>query len=72
MNKDLHELYSDYLLSAFSSYTTHWPLKDNRLRSKPRQNPRFLSENNFGSLALRRLVKPLVRQKEGKRRREVY
>jgi len=62
MNSDLLELYSDYLLSAFS-YTTATGLSamTNGTISHDKIT-RFLSEKELNSPALWRLVKPLVRE----------
>jgi hypothetical protein len=64
MNRDLLELYSDYLLSAFS-YTTATGLSrmTNGVVSHDKVT-RFLAEKELDSPALWRLVKPLVRQLE--------
>jgi len=64
MNRDLLELYSDYLLSAFS-YTTATGLSKmtNGVVSHDKIT-RFLSEKELDSSELWRLVKPLVRQIE--------
>jgi DDE superfamily endonuclease len=64
MTKDLLELYTDYLLSAFS-YTTATGLSrmtDGEISHD--QVSRFLSEKDLDSRALWRLVKPLVRELE--------
>jgi hypothetical protein len=64
MNKDLLELYSDYLLSAFS-YTTATGLS--KLTGSVVSHDkvtRFLSEKELNSSELWRLVKPLVREFE--------
>ena len=65
MNKDLLELYSDYLLSAFS-YTTATGLSamTNGAISHDKIT-RFLAEKELDSPTLWRLVKPLVREFEG-------
>jgi DDE superfamily endonuclease len=64
MNRELLELYSDYLLSAFSHTTatglsamTSGAVSHDRIT-------RFLASEEFGSAALWRLVKPMVRQLE--------
>lgn len=64
MNRDLLELYSDYLLSAFS-YTTATGLSKmtNGVVSHDKVT-RFLSEKELDSPELWRLIKPLVRQVE--------
>jgi hypothetical protein len=65
MNKDLLELYSNYLLSAFS-YTTATGLSamTNGAISHDKIT-RFLGEKGLDSPKLWRLVKPLVRELEG-------
>ena len=66
MNTDLLELYSDYLLSAFS-YTTATGLSKMTGGAVSHDKvTRFLSEKESDSPALWRLVKPLVRELEGK------
>ncbi len=64
MNRDLLELYSDYLLSAFS-YTTATGLSKmtDGIVSHDKIT-RFLSEKELNSAELWRLVKPLVREIE--------
>jgi hypothetical protein len=64
MNRDLLELYSDYLLSAFG-YTTATGLSrmTNGVVSHDKIT-RFLSEKELNSAELWRLVKPLVREIE--------
>ena len=64
MNRELLELYSDYLLSAFSHTTatglsamTSGAVSHDRIT-------RFLASEEFGSAALWRLVKPMVPQLE--------
>jgi cytochrome c1 len=64
MNKDLLELYSDYLLSSFSHVTatglsamTAGAVSHDRIT-------RFLASEEMNSRALWRLVKPMVRQLE--------
>jgi hypothetical protein len=64
MNTDLLELYSDYLLSAFS-YTTATDLS--RMTGAAVSHDkvtRFLAEKELNSSELWRLVKPLVRELE--------
>ena len=61
MNKDLLELYSDYLLSAFS-YTTATGLSKMTGGRKPRQNHSLSPSEEMDSSELWRLVKPLVRE----------
>ncbi len=65
MNRELLELYSDYLLSAFSHTTatglsamTSGAVSHDRIT-------RFLASEQMDSRALWRLVKPMVRQVEG-------
>jgi hypothetical protein len=65
MNRDLLELYSDYLLSAFS-YTTATglsPMTNGAISHD--KITRFLGEKGLDSSTLWRLVKPLVRELEG-------
>ncbi len=64
MNRDLLELYSDHLLSAFG-YTTATGLSKmtNGVVSHDKV-ARFLSEKELNSSELWRLVKPLVREVE--------
>src|SRR3954468_23920494 len=64
MNRELLELYSDYLLSAFS-YTTATGLSEmtGGAMSHDKITP-FLSEKELNSSELWRLVKPLVREIE--------
>jgi hypothetical protein len=65
MNTDLLELYSDYLLSAFS-YTTATGLSAMTGGAVSHDKiTRFLSEKELDSRALWRLVKPLARELEG-------
>jgi hypothetical protein len=64
MNKDLLELYSDYLLSSFS-YTTATGLS--RMSTGEVSHDKitpFLASEEMDSRALWRLVKPLARQVE--------
>jgi hypothetical protein len=64
MNRDLLELYSDYLLSAFS-YTTATGLSEMTGGAMSHDKiTRFLSEKESNSSELWRLVKPLVREVE--------
>ena len=64
MNQDLLELYSDYLLSAFS-YTTATGLSKMTGGAVSHDKiTRFLSERELDSSELWRLVKPLVRERE--------
>lgn len=71
MNTDLLELYSDYLLSAFS-YTTATGLSamTNGVVSHDKVT-RFLAENELDSPELWCLVKPLVRELESKEEESV-
>jgi hypothetical protein len=65
MNKDLLELYSDYLLSAFS-HTTATGLSAMTAGAVSHDRiTRFLASEEMDSRALWRLVKPMVRQVEG-------
>jgi len=64
MNTDLLELYSDYLLSAFS-YTTATGLSAMTGGAVSHDKiTRFLSQKELDSPKLWRLVKPLVRERE--------
>jgi DDE superfamily endonuclease len=64
MNRELLELYSDYLLSAFS-YTTATGLSAMTGGEVSHDKiTRFLSAKEFGSATLWKLVKPLVRRFE--------
>jgi DDE superfamily endonuclease len=66
MNKDLLELYSDYLLSSFS-YTTATGLSKMTGGAVSHDKiTRFLSEQELKSPKLWLLVKPLVRESEDK------
>ncbi len=65
MNKDLLELYSDYLLSAFSHTTATGLSAMTNGEVSHDKITRFLSEKEMDSRTLWRLVKPLVRQLEG-------
>jgi len=64
MNKDLLELYTDYLLSAFSSTTATGLSKMTNQEVSHDKVTRFLSEEAPDSRVLWRLVKPLVRELE--------
>ncbi len=65
MNRELLELYSDYLLSAFS-HTTATGLSAMTAGAVSHDRiTRFLASKEMDSRALWRLVKPLVRQVEG-------
>ena len=65
MNRELLELYSDYLLSAFS-HTTATGLSAMTAGAVSHDRvTRFLASEEFDSAALWRLVKPMVRQMEG-------
>ncbi len=64
MNTDLLELYTDYLLSAFS-YTTATGLSKMTAAAVSHDKiTRFLSEKELDSSELWRLLKPLVRELE--------
>ncbi len=65
MNTDLLELYSDYLLSAFSHTTATGLSKMTGGTVSHDKITRFLSEKELDSRALWRLVKPLARELEG-------
>lgn len=64
MNKELLDLYTDYLISSFS-YTTATGLSSmlNGAISHDKVT-RFLGEKEFGSKDLWELVKPIVRETE--------
>lgn len=64
MNRDLLELYSDYLLSAFSHTTATGLSKMTGGEVSHDKITRFLSGEEFGSTTLWKLVKPLVRRFE--------
>src|SRR3954463_13553808 len=64
MNKDLLELYTDYLLSAFSYTTATGLSKMTNQEVSHDKVTRFLSEEDLDSRVLWRLVKPLVRELE--------
>jgi hypothetical protein len=64
MNKDLLELYSDYLLSAFSHTTATGLSAMSNGEVSHDKITRFLSTEQMDSRTLWRLVKPLVRQLE--------
>lgn len=64
MNKDLLELYSDYLLSAFSHTTATGLSAMTNGEVSHDKITRFLSEKDLDSPALWRLVKPLIRSLE--------
>ena len=65
MNTELLELYSDYLLSAFSHTTATGLSKMTSGAVSHDKVTRFLSEKELDSRTLWRLVKPLVREFEG-------
>ncbi len=70
MNKDLLELYSDYLISAFS-YTTATGLSAMTGGAVSHDKvTRFLSKKDLDSRELWHLVKPLVREIEGEQEEE--
>jgi len=62
MNKDLLELYSDYLLSSFSHTTATGLSRMTAGEVSHDRITRFLASEEMDSRALWRLVKPLVRQ----------
>ncbi len=64
MNRDLIELYSDYLLFSFSKITVTGlsELLENQYSHD--RITRLLSSNNFSSTTLWRQVKPVVRKDE--------
>ncbi len=64
MNKDLLELYSDYLLSAFSHTTATGLSAMTGGEVSHDKVSRFLSEKDLDSRMLWRLVKPVVRELE--------
>src|SRR4051795_11168303 len=64
MNTDLLELYSDYLLSAFSYTTATGLSKMSGGEVSHDRVTRFLSEKELNSPKLWRLLKPLVREFE--------
>jgi len=65
MNKDLLELYSDYLLSSFTHATATGLSRMTEGEVSHDRITRFLASEEMDSRALWRLVKPLVRQIEG-------
>jgi hypothetical protein len=65
MNKDLLELYSDYLLSSFTHVTATGLSKVTGGEVSHDRITRFLASEEMDSRALWRLVKPLTRQLEG-------
>ncbi len=64
MNKDLLELYSDYLLSSFSHVTATGLSRMTGGEVSHGRITRFLASEEMDSRALWRLVKPLARQVE--------
>src|SRR3954471_10864167 len=64
MNRELLELYSDYLLSAFSHTTATDLSRLTQGAVSHDKVSRFLAEKEMHSRALWRLVKPLVRELE--------
>jgi hypothetical protein len=64
MNKDLLELYSDYLLSSFSYTTATGLSRMSAAEVSHDKITRFLASEEMDSRALWRLVKPLVPQVE--------
>jgi hypothetical protein len=65
MNKDLLELYSDYLLSSFTHATATGLSRMSAGEVSHDRITRFLASEEMDSRALWRLVKPLARQVEG-------
>lgn len=65
MNKDLLELYSDYLLSSFTHVTATGLSQMTAGEVSHDKITRFLASEEMDSRALWRLVKPVVRQVEG-------
>ena len=65
MNKDLLELYSDYLLSSFSHVTVTSLSRMTGGEISHDRITRFLASEEMDSRALWRLVKSLARQVEG-------
>ena len=70
MNTDLLELYSDYLLSAFSHTTATGLSAMTNGEVSHDKVTRFLAEKELDSRELWRLVKPLVRELESKEEEE--
>ncbi len=64
MNKDLLELYSDYLLSSFTHATATGLSRMSEGRISHDRITRFLASEEMDSRTLWRLVKPLTRQVE--------
>ncbi len=64
MNKDLLELYSDYLLSSFTHATATGLSRMSEGRISHDRITRFLASEEMDSRTLWRLVKPLARQVE--------
>src|SRR5215210_8601206 len=64
MNKDLLELYSDYLLSSFNHVTATGLSAMTGAEVSHDRITRFLASEEMDSRALWRLVKPLARQVE--------
>jgi hypothetical protein len=65
MNKDLVELYSDYLLSSFSHTTATGLSRMSAAEVSYDKITRFLASEEMDSRALWRLLKTLARQVEG-------
>jgi DDE superfamily endonuclease len=65
MNKDLLELYSDYLLSSFTHTTATGLSRMSAGEVSHDKITRFLASEEMDSRALWRLVKPLARQVQG-------
>ncbi|MDQ3236907.1 MAG: IS701 family transposase, partial [Actinomycetota bacterium] len=61
MNKDLLELYSDYLLSSFTHATATGLSRMSEGRISHDRITRFLASEEMDSRTLWRLVKPLAR-----------
>src|SRR3954468_5056115 len=70
MNKDLLELYTDYLLSAFSYTTATGLSKMTNQEVSHDKVTRFLSEEDLDSRVLWRVVQPLGRELEKKEEEE--
>ncbi len=64
MNKDLLELYSDYLLNSFTHATATGLSRMSEGRISHDRITRFLASEEMDSRTLWRLVKPLARQVE--------
>ncbi|MBF2056539.1 MAG: hypothetical protein IGQ45_04770 [Cyanobacterium sp. T60_A2020_053] len=64
MNKQLMELYSDYLISSFHEVTATGLSKALKGNISHDKVTRFLSESDFDSKQLWQLVKPVIRREE--------